>query len=61
MEREIRTGGREIMKKRFLNLESSTGYDGYDDYLNAVTFDYRGDLDEDDYDPELDVPEYERV
>ena len=43
------------------HLEVPNSYDGYDDYLNAVTFDYRGDLDEDDYDPELDVPEYERV
>ena len=43
------------------HLEPPNSYDGYDDYLNAVTFDYRGGLDEDDYEEELDVPEYERV
>jgi hypothetical protein len=43
------------------HLEALNSYDGYDDYLNAVTFDYRDDLDEDDYEEELDVPEYERV
>ena len=43
------------------HLEVPNSYDGYDDYLNAVTFDYKGDLDEDDYDPELDVPEHLKI
>ena len=43
------------------SLEPYNSYDGYDDYLNAVTFNYRDDLDEDDYDQELDVPGHEKV
>ncbi len=38
-------------------------YDGYDDYFNAVTFDYTDDLYESDkdYDQEIEVPKYMRV
>lgn len=43
------------------HLEVPNSYEGYDDYLNAVTFDYRGDLDEDDYEEELDMPKWLRV
>jgi hypothetical protein len=49
------------MTKKFPNIESSTGYDGYDDYQNAVTFNYTDDEEIDDYDQELEVPDYERV
>jgi len=38
-------------------------YDGYDDYQDAVTYDYTDDLDESDegYDQELEVSKYMRV
>jgi hypothetical protein len=49
------------MSKKFPNLEPSTGYDGYDDYLDAVTFSYTDDQETEDYDEELEVPEYEKV
>ena len=44
-----------------IHLEQHHSYEGYDDYLDAVTYDYRGDLDEDDYDEELNVPKWLRV
>ena len=43
--------------------EDHEDYDGYDDFLNAVTFDYTGDLYEDDkdYDREVEIPKWMRV
>jgi hypothetical protein len=43
------------------NFKFHNGYDGYDDYLDAVTFDYTDDHETEDYDQELEVPDYMRI
>ena len=51
------------MTKRFPNLEPATGYDGYIDYQDAVTYDYTDDLFESDrdYDQELETEDWQRI
>lgn len=50
-------------EKRFVESNNHNGYDGYDDYAQAITYDYIDDLYECDteYDQELDVPTYIRI
>jgi hypothetical protein len=43
------------------HLEVANSYDGYEDYEDAVAYDYTDDIDEDDYEKELDLPKWLRV